>query len=188
MTSHAAEVNKLREMKVSGLIAAIVEYAEDRLELFIRAKATGLINGAFRMVETPINIGKAAVCASVGWIPFVGGVLSGAADYLITEGLVKLREIIIEFVVGKILEFVNPMVEKLAAVLKDGGAKAEEFLQPVFDAVKPVLADIQARIDRVLAAETALSANLAKARATIASVKAGAGGGRFKPPSLRNRH
>jgi hypothetical protein len=171
-------IDQLKEMRVSGLINAVVDYAQGRLTEFIRAKATDLLNSALNMVEGPINAGKAAAVAGIGSIPFVGGVLAGAADFVITEGLKTLRKMAVDFVINEVVKFVTPFLNTVAGFLKQQGARAEAWLQPILDALKPIVASIQEKIGPAVAAYEGLAANLAKARETVARLQQAAGGGK----------
>jgi len=130
------------------------------------------------MVEGPINAGKAAAVAGIGSIPFVGGVLAGAADSVITEGLKTLRKMAVDFVINEVVKFVTPFLNTVAGFLKQQGARAEAWLQPILDALKPIVASIQEKIGPAVAAYEGLAANLAKARETVARLQQAAGGGK----------
>jgi hypothetical protein len=181
---YEAQIADLKGMRAGGLLSGVVDYAQDRLTDFIRGKAVDLFNNVFDKFEIPLDAIKTAAVTSLGSIPFAGGILAGLADFIITEGIRWLREKAVEFVAQKVVELVTPLLNNLSAALKKVVGRAEGFLQPIIDALRPVLADVNQRVATMVASYERVAAKLKEARARIAAESASAaaegaeGGGR----------
>ncbi len=85
----------------------------------------GVTTAYFKLVETPINLGKTAVSAAIGSIPFAGGVLAGAVS---SE---SIFEILSEKAKGAAphMDGINEVVPLSALVLADASAKNSSELK-----------------------------------------------------------
>jgi hypothetical protein len=144
MAAFEKGLNDWTNIKLVDIVGKLIEYGKERLGEFIRAKTVELLDKAYGLVETPIMIGKTAVVNAIRAIPFVGGVLGGAVDFLLTQGLKLLREMGFKWVGDKAAELVGKIFEtkiakKIEAWVLKGAAKLDGYLQPVMDKIKPYL-------------------------------------------------
>jgi uncharacterized protein YoxC len=134
-----AGLNKWTNITLADIATRLVEMVKGKIQEFVRAKTIDLLDMAYGLVETPINAGKAAALGAISSIPFVGGVLSGAADVIITQGLKALREAGFNFVAEQAAKLAGIVVDKIGGYLVKGAAWADTKLQPIVAKVKPLI-------------------------------------------------
>jgi hypothetical protein len=110
-----------------------------KIQEFVKGKTIDLLDMAYGLVEVPINAGKAAALGAISSIPFVGGVLSGVCDVIITQGLKLLREAGFSFVAEQAAKLAGMVVDKIGGYLIKGAAWADNKLQPIVAKVKPLI-------------------------------------------------
>jgi ElaB/YqjD/DUF883 family membrane-anchored ribosome-binding protein len=131
----------IQKFNVSMIVDILMNVAREKLLPFIKSKTIDLLNMAFGLIEGPIELGKAAACSAIGSIPIVGGILRGAADFIITEGLKLLRQKGFEFVADKAAELAGKVLDAIGNQLKGLAAKVDDKIAPILDKVKGFLAE-----------------------------------------------
>jgi hypothetical protein len=139
MSKFEAGLTQWTNINLEQLAGQLVEYAKDRILEFVRSKTVDLLEKAYSLVERPIELGKTAALSAISTIPFVGGVLSGAADVVITLGLKMLRDLGFKFVADKVAELAGKAVDAVGGYLVRGAAALDSKLQPILAKIRPFL-------------------------------------------------
>jgi phage-related protein len=160
----------IQNFNVSLVVDILIVAAKENAPQFIKAKTIELLDKAYSLIEAPINAGKAAACAAIGSIPIVGGILSGAADFIITEGLKLLRKIGFEFVANKAAELANKAIDAIGRKLKGLAANVDSKIAPILDKVKGFLKEAEKYVAPLKAAYAKVKMGL-----EMASKKGGLG-------------
>ena len=134
-----AGLTKWTNITLADIAAQLVEMVKGKIQEFVKGKTIDLLDMAYGLVEVPINAGKAAALGAIATIPFVGGLLSGAADVIITQGLKMLREMGFNFVGEQAAKLAGMVVDKIGGYLIKGAAWADNKLQPIVAKVKPLI-------------------------------------------------
>jgi hypothetical protein len=169
-----SSLDVIHKFNVQMVVDIALAIAKEKADAFIKAKTIELLNKAYSLVETPIEMGKAAACSAIGSIPIVGGLLRGAADFIITQGLKLLRTKGFEFVADEAVELANKAIDWVGAKLKGVAAKVDVAIGPVLDKIKGFIDKAVSVVAPVKEAFSKVKAGLLKAKDVMASLKAGA--------------
>jgi hypothetical protein len=159
-----ADVNNsmdfVQKFNVSMVIDILIAAAKEKAPPFIKSKTIELLDKAFSFVEAPIDAGKSAATAALGSIPIVGGLISGAADFVLTEGIKLIRQKGFEFIANKAVELANKAIDAIGQQLKGAAAAVDEKIKPVLDMVKGFLKEIEPYLAPLKTAYNKLKAGL----------------------------
>src|SRR5256885_9183326 len=110
--------------------------------------------------------------SAIGSIPIVGGVIAGAADFIITQGLRLLRSKGFEFVGDQAAKLADGALDRVGRALKSGvAAGLDRTLAPLVARVQALLARAEKEIAPLRAAFARVDTELAKAKAVLAAAK-----------------
>jgi hypothetical protein len=166
----------IQKFNVSMVVDIAIAYAKEKADSFIKAKTIELLNKAFDLVEGPINMGKAAACSAIGSIPIVGGLLRGAVDFLITQGLALMRTKGFEFIADEAVKLANRVIDAIGSKLKGVAAKVDDFIAPVLDKLKGFIAKVASFVAPIKDAFSKVKNGLMTAQQTLATLKSAAQG------------
>lgn len=164
----------VQRFNVTMVVDILIMIAKEKAGAFIRSKALDFLGKAYAMIEGPINVGKAAACTALGSIPVVGGVIRGAADFVITQGLVFLRDKGFEFVADQAVKLGDKVIDAIGNKLKGLAGKVDTAIAPVLDKVKGFVAKVAGYVGPIKDAFAKVKTGLAAAQKAVAAGKAAA--------------
>jgi hypothetical protein len=139
MSKFEAGLVEWTTIKLEDIVASLVESLRGKITEFVKARVLDLLDKGFSLIERPIELGKNAALSAIASIPVAGGMLRGAADVIITQGLKLLRSMGFQFVAGKAAELAGKAVDALTPFLLKGAAALDEKLKPIVEKMKPYL-------------------------------------------------
>jgi hypothetical protein len=169
-----SSLDVIHKFNVQMVVDILLSIAKEKADAFIKAKTIELLNKAYSLVETPIELGKIAACTALGSIPVVGGLLRGAADFIITMGLKLLRTKGFEFVAQKAVELANKAIDWIGNKLKGVAAKIDVAIGPVLDKIKGFIDKAMSFVAPIKDAFNKVKSGLMKAKDVMATLKSAA--------------
>jgi hypothetical protein len=139
MSKFEAGLNQWTNITLPDIVTQLIGDIRERIVEFVQGKTVDLLEMAYSVVEKPIELGKNAALSAIATIPFVGGLLRGAADFVITNGLKLLRSLGFQFVASKAAELAGKAVDALTPYLVRGAGALDAKLRPIVDRFKPYL-------------------------------------------------
>lgn len=170
--SNALDV--IARVDANMIVNILITIAKEKASAFIKAQAVSLLNKAYQLLEKPIQMGKAAACSAIGSIPLVGGVLRGAADLIITQGLALLRDKGFDFVANEAVTLGNRALDAIGKQLLGVAVRVDRTIAPVLDKVKGFISRVAAFIAPLRKAFTKVKAGLNAATKTVGTLRASA--------------
>lgn len=161
----------IQKFNLTMVVDILIVIAKEKAAEYIKSKAIELLDWAYGLIEGPIELGKAAACTAIGSIPFVGGLLRGAADFIITKGLVLLRDKGFAFVAEQAVKLGDMAITAIGDKLKGLAGKVDEKIAPFLDKVKGFISKIAGYIGPIKDAFSKVTAGLNKAQQTVAAMK-----------------
>lgn len=162
---------------VGRVVEELSKFARAEIRHALRAPFTKLLNLLLSALNKVLDIPRNALVASVGSIPFVGGILAGSLNFLLGLIVEKINELIGDFLMDFAETSVDDTLGEIFEALKKkvtGKGPAAEKNRVAFDAflnmVQTVLGSLT---DKLKAARDGLKNSLGK---TIASGVAAVGG------------
>jgi hypothetical protein len=146
-----AVLEKLKNFNLQQLVDILLPLAQEKLTEFVKSKTVELLEKAWSFIEKPIEAGKTAAISAIGSIPIIGGVISGAANAIITTGLAELRKAAFDFISSKAAELAGNALVQLGAWVRKGAAGADAWLQPAYNVFRGLLDQAKPLIEKALA-------------------------------------
>jgi len=137
MAQFESGLNAWTNVGLKEIVTGFIDDLRLKLTELVKGRTVDLLNKAFQLVEQPIEAGKKAALAAISAIPGVGGMLRGAADVVLTQGLSLLRSMGFEMVGLKAAQLAQKALTDLSPFLIKGASALDSALQPVVRKMKP---------------------------------------------------